>query len=358
MSEFMELALALAERGLGRTSPNPPVGAVLVRDGRVIGEGFHCKAGLPHAEVEAIADAASRGNDVQGATLFCTLEPCCHTGRTGPCTEAIIRAGISQVVFGCTDPNPKVSGRGAAALRAAGIEVTTGVLEERCRDIIRFFAKHVTTAMPFVTMKAATSLDGKLTAAHGESRWISCEESREAAHRLRDQHDAVMVGIGTALRDNPRLTCRIPEGRSPVRVVVDSSARLPPDASMLHETGRTIVAVTEHAPLLRAEALAAAGAEVLLCDAVNGRVSLKDLLGKLGQQGIASVLLEGGSELNAAMLAEGLVDRVLLFVAPLLIGGDAKGLVGGETPALADALRLTSLSVRRSGADILVEARP
>lgn len=352
----MRLALELAEKGRGRTSPNPMVGAVLVRDGRVVGKGYHARAGLPHAEVEAIRDA---GAAARGSTLYVNLEPCCHTGRTGPCTAAIIEAGIARVVAAMRDPNPLVAGRGLAALRAAGIEVTEGVLATEAARLNEAFVKYITTGLPFVVIKAAMSLDGKIATRTGASQWITGPAARERVHRLRDWYDAIIVGIGTVLQDNPSLTTRLPEGgRDPVRVILDSSARTPPDARVVvqESPAPTIIATTEQAPAERVAALQARGAEVLVCGP-GPRVDVRLLMKELARREITSVLVEGGAGINAALLEDGLVDKVIWFIAPLIIGGEAApGPVGGRgAGALEEALRLENCRWEQLGPDICFE---
>lgn len=355
-AHFVRRALELGRLGLGRTSPNPAVGAVIVRDGMIIGEGYHQQAGLPHAEIEAMRDATFRGHDPRGATLYCTLEPCCHTGRTGPCTAAIINAGIARVVVGAGDPNPLVNGKGIAALREAGIEVIEHILEDESAVLIAPFARHISTGMPYVTLKSAMSLDGKIATNAGESKWISSEQSREEVQHLRNESDAVMVGIGTALADDPRLTCRLPEGRNPLRIVVDSKASLSPSCRMLRESGKTIVATTAGADPQKVAALESAGAEVLVCSTKDGRVDLRDLLSRLGKRDVQSILVEGGSELAASFIEEGLADRLLLYVAPKIIGGAGKSPIGGKGISRMDQARIASkMSVRRIGEDLAIE---
>ncbi|MEW5762664.1 MAG: bifunctional diaminohydroxyphosphoribosylaminopyrimidine deaminase/5-amino-6-(5-phosphoribosylamino)uracil reductase RibD [Bacillota bacterium] len=353
--EYMRMALALAARGRGRTSPNPMVGAVLVRDDRVVGKGYHARAGLPHAEVVAIAEA---GPAARGSTLYVNLEPCCHTGRTGPCTEAIIEAGIARVVVAMRDPNPLVAGKGLSRLRAAGIEVEEGLLAQEAAQLNEVFIKYITTGLPFVVLKAAVSLDGKIATRTGASQWITGPAAREYVHRLRDTYDAVMVGIGTVLHDNPSLTTRLPEGgRDPRRVVLDSMARTPLDAKVLTQDGAaTIIAVTEQAPAERVAALRKRGAEVLVCGP-GPRVDVLLLAKELAHREITSVLAEGGAGINGALLASGLVDKVIFFIAPLIIGGEgAPGPVGGRGAAsLAEALRLENYHWRQIGQDLCCE---
>ena len=355
---LMRRALALARRARGQTSPNPMVGAVVARGGRVIAEGYHRRAGQPHAEAIALERAGPRA---RGATLYVTLEPCCHQGRTPPCTDAVIASGVRRVVAAMRDSNPLVAGKGLARLRRAGIEVQVGVLEEEARRLNEAYSHFITTGRPFVTLKLAASLDGKIASRTRESRWITGQQARFHVHRLRAESDAVMVGIGTALADDPRLTGRLGAPRQPVRIVVDSLARLPTDAAMLREPGgRVIVAATRRAPKPRVDALRRAGAEVLFVRARGGRVDLGPLLDALGRREITSVLVEGGSELAGSLLDERLVNRFVLFLAPILIGGkEAPTIAGGKGVAhLRDALRLDHLTLRRLGPDLLITAYP
>ncbi|MEW6398780.1 MAG: bifunctional diaminohydroxyphosphoribosylaminopyrimidine deaminase/5-amino-6-(5-phosphoribosylamino)uracil reductase RibD [Bacillota bacterium] len=355
---FMDRALALAERAAGRTSPNPMVGAVVVKDGRVVGEGYHAAAGQPHAEVVALRRA---GEAARGATLYVTLEPCCHFGRTPPCTREVMRAGVARVVAAMLDPNPRVAGRGVEDLRRAGIEVQVGCREEEARRLNEAFCKYIATGIPFVTYKAALSLDGKVATAEGDSRWISGEESRRLVHRLRDRYDAVMVGIGTVLADDPLLTCRIEGGRDPVRVVVDSRGRLPVTARLLRSgsPARTLVATTATmSGDTRAALEAIPGVEVIELPSRGGRVDPGALVRALGEREITSVLLEGGPTLAASFLAGGWVDKIMFFLAPLLVGGAwAPSPLGGEGVArLREARRLRDVVVERVGGDVLVTA--
>ncbi|MEW6772153.1 MAG: bifunctional diaminohydroxyphosphoribosylaminopyrimidine deaminase/5-amino-6-(5-phosphoribosylamino)uracil reductase RibD [Bacillota bacterium] len=356
---FIRRTLELAARARGLTSPNPLVGAVVVRDGRVVAEGYHRRAGLPHAEIEALQAA---GEAARGATLYVNLEPCCHTGRTGPCTEAIIAAGVKRVVAAMVDPNPLVAGKGIARLREAGIDVAVGVVEDEARRLNEAFIKYVTARRPFVVLKTAMSLDGKIATVTGESRWITGEAAREYVHQLRNTCDAVLVGIGTVLKDDPSLTTRLPEGgRDPVRVILDSSARMPLEARVLNQDSEapTLVATTEVAPAERLAALRQAGAEVLVCGR-GPQVNLDLLLAELAAREIVSVLVEGGSTVNASFLLQGLVDKVVWFIAPRIIGGrEALGPVGGSgIRHLARAIRLTETVVKQLGADLCVEGYP
>lgn len=356
-TKYMKRALTLARKGIGRTSPNPAVGCVIVKDGRIVGEGWHKRAGTPHAEVHALAMAGDAG---RGADVYVTLEPCCHTGRTSPCSDALIRAGVRRVVAGSPDPNPLVSGGGLEALRLAGIETVCGVLEEECRAINRPFLKHVASGHPYVTYKCAMTLDGKIATVTGESRWISCEESRRYVHRLRARCDAVMVGVDTIIADNPQLTVRHVKGRDPLRVIIDSNLRTPTTVEILSGplARKTIIATTETNPRIHRR-YQQSGADVLLCRRLDGRVDLHDLWGKLGARGIQSILLEGGSRLAGEALMQGLIDECIFFFAPKVIGSDgfSSFAITGVT-RMESALPFTDLEVRRVGSDLLVTARP
>jgi diaminohydroxyphosphoribosylaminopyrimidine deaminase/5-amino-6-(5-phosphoribosylamino)uracil reductase len=353
----MARALELAAGGLGLTSPNPAVGAVLVRDGRVVGEGYHQRAGGPHAEAVALAAAAATA---RGATCYVSLEPCAHQGRTAPCAEALIAAGVARVVAACADPNPRVNGRGLARLQEAGVEVTVGLGEAEARALNRAFFTFVTAKRPHVTLKSAMTLDGKIAAWDGASRWITGEAARHEAHRLRFLADAILVGIGTVLRDDPELTVRRPDlpAKEPWRVVADSRLRTPLGARVLRagDPGRTVVACAAPAPRRRAAALRERGVRVLELPRDGRRVALPALLGALAEMEVLAVLAEGGGELGAALLDAGLVDRVAFFVAPRLLGGrTAPGPVGGVGRALKDAVGLSGLTHHRIGEDLLVE---
>jgi diaminohydroxyphosphoribosylaminopyrimidine deaminase/5-amino-6-(5-phosphoribosylamino)uracil reductase len=355
---WMARALALAARGRGLTSPNPMVGALLVRDGTLVAECFHERAGGSHAESAALAEAGERG---RGATLYVTLEPCNHVGRTPPCVEALVRAGVRRVVAATGDPNPRVRGGGAAALAAAGVEVTLGCLEREARELNHVFFTAVERQRPHVTLKWAMTLDGKIAAFDGTSRWITGEAARREGHRLRSRSDAIVTGIGTVLADDPALTVRLeqPWPREPYRVVVDSHARLPLHAALLRTGSRTrvLAAVGEEAPAPRVAALESSGVTVLQCKSREGRVDVADVCARLFALDVTAVLLEAGRELTGAFVQAGLVDRVAVFIAPKLLGGDAApSPVGGPGLALADALRLTDLTTRPLGDDWLMEA--
>ena len=358
--KYMRLALRLAKKGMGRTSPNPLVGAVVVKGKTIVGRGYHHRAGEPHAEVLALRQAGRKG---RGATLYLNLEPCAHFGRTPPCTQAILAASIRRVVAGIKDPNPVVSGRGIRQLRRGGVTVDVGILREECQELNGPFSKFITTGEPFVTLKAAISLDGKVATRSGDSRWVSSQASRNYVHRLRQAMDAVMVGIGTVLKDDPLLTVRLPGGKKPhqpLRVVVDSRLRIPLH-SQLVRTARlypTLIATTRAASSSRRKWLAQANVEVLILENdAQGHVSLKALMKELARRGVVSVLLEGGSTLTASAVREEVVDRLLFFLAPKIIGGErAPGVVGGEgILRLKDAKPVKILKVRRIGPDFLIE---
>lgn len=354
--------IELSEQGRGRVSPNPLVGAVVAREGKVLGEGFHGEFGGPHAEVEALTSCGEA--DLSGATLYVSLEPCAHHGKTPPCTEAILSAGISRVVVACEDPSSKASGLGLAILRDEGVEVVVvdGELATRARLLNQPFRKHAKTGRPHVLFKAAMTLDGKVATPTGDSKWISNEDSRTRAHYWRAESDAVAVGIGTALTDNPELTARV-EGvyRQPRRIVFDSEARLPLASKLVQaapEISLTVV-VSRAAQTAATVALETAGAEVIVATGGNEQAKITSALEQLGEQGITSILLEGGPHLAGAFLDAGEVDELRLFLAPLLIGGrTARSLLEGEgTEAIADASKAVSLEVEHVASDLLISAR-
>ena len=358
--EYMRRAIELAERGVGFTNPNPMVGAVIVKGGKVIGEGWHERCGEWHAERNAFKNCKV---SAEGATMYVTLEPCCHYGKTPPCTEAIIEHGIARVVIGMEDPNPLVAGKGIAFLREAGIEVVCGIEEEALREQNRVFLKYISTRLPWVALKAAMTLDGKIATRTGDSKWITGAEARAYVHELRHRFMAILVGIGTAVADDPLLNCRI-EGRGvrqPIRVVVDSNARLSLESQLVQtaEEYRTIVAYTRFAPEERVKALREAGVEMLLCEEKEGLVDVRNLLELLGQFGIDSILLEGGGNLNYTFLSEGLVDELYAFVAPKIVGGmSAKTPVEGTgVEKMADAINLELKNVLNIGDDVLLKLK-
>ena len=357
----MRRALALARRATGDTVPNPLVGAVLVRDGRIVGEGWHRRAGQPHAEVEAIRDATARGELVQGATLYVTLEPCCTHGRTPPCTEAIVGAGIRRVVVAATDPNPAHAGRGLDVLRQAGVVVDVGLMEGISAVMNAGFNHWIVHGIPKVTLKAGMSLDGKIATRTGESRWITSERSRSAAMRLRQQHDAILVGIGTVLADDPSLTIRLRgRARCPVRVILDSRGRTPPSARMLTDAfaGRTVVVVTSRAPEARLRRIRGLSSVWMAPSDAAGRVDLRWLMAELGRMPVTNVLVEGGGEVHGAFLESGLAHAIRFFYGPLVLGGrEARPAVGGAGfQSLAALPRLSRIRWQRLGDDWNVAA--
>jgi diaminohydroxyphosphoribosylaminopyrimidine deaminase/5-amino-6-(5-phosphoribosylamino)uracil reductase len=351
----MRAALREAAKGLGRTSPNPAVGAVVVRGGRVVARGHHARAGGPHAEVVAIRAAGARA---RGADLYTTLEPCDHFGRTPPCSIAILEAGVRRVLVGSVDPNPLVNGKGIARLRAAGVEVVSGVLGPECDALNAHWFRYIRDRRPYVTLKAAVTLDGRIATRAGDGRWVTGEEARRWVHRLRDRVDAVLVGAGTARADDPLLTTRLPRGRGrdPIRVVLDTDLSLPGRLRLLHPRSA--------APTLVAHASAGTrplrpGVELLRCRRGRGGVDLRDLLGKLADRGVTHLLVEGGARVHGRFLEEGLVDRVAIFVAPKLAGADGVPLAAFRGPArMAGALRVEEVQVERVGDDVLVQGRP
>lgn len=353
---FMARALQLARRGLFSTAPNPRVGCVLVRDGRVIAEGWHEKAGLPHAEAAAIAVLATAGGNAWGATAYVTLEPCSHFGRTPPCAEALIAAGVSRVVAAMQDPNPLVAGQGLAKLAAAGAAVECGLLTVEARELNIGFVSRMTRGRPWLRLKVAASLDGKTALNNGVSQWITGADARRDAHAWRARSCAVLTGIGTVRDDNPRLTVReVETTRQPLKVVIDSRLETPPDAAVL-DGGGVLIAAAEDGE--RGEALRARGAEIVLLPNAQGKVDLHDLLRELGRRGINEVLAEAGTRLNGSLLRENCVDELLIYQAPILIGDAGRGMFGlAELADLAGVTRLNIIERRTVGADFRIRAR-
>ncbi|MDR1603900.1 MAG: bifunctional diaminohydroxyphosphoribosylaminopyrimidine deaminase/5-amino-6-(5-phosphoribosylamino)uracil reductase RibD [Gracilibacteraceae bacterium] len=353
----MRRALDLAARARGRVSPNPMVGCVLTRRGVVVGEGFHQRAGEPHAEIIALRAA---GEQALGADAYVTLEPCAHFGRTPPCCDALIAAGVRRVVCAMTDPNPLVAGRGFQRLRAAGVAVETGLCGAEAARLNEAFVKSTTRRLPFVLYKCAMTLDGKISAASGDSRWVSGSRARRYAHELRNGHDVVMVGSGTLRQDNPALTCRLPSGRDPVRLLVDGLLTVPDDARILKvrsPASLCLIATTARAPADRLAALRARpGVEVWQYPETE-HVPLERLLGDIARRGWNSVLLEGGGQLAGRLLAAGLIDRVEFIIAPKFIGGSGATPLGGlDLPRMADAIPLQALETEFIGPDLKVSA--
>ncbi len=362
-AEYWQRAIQLAERGLGWTSPNPAVGAVLVKDGRVIGEGWHRRHGKLHAEREALADAASRGNDPAGSTIYVTLEPCAHSGTQPPCADGLIEAGVAEVVIAAEDPTSKTRGIGPSRLEDAGIRVrcADGEAAEQALALIQDFRKRALTAKPLVTLKMAMSLDGKVATRTGDSKWISGEESRALVHRWRAEMDAVAVGAGTVAADDPRLTARPADGapvRQPARVIFDSQLSTTPGAALfedLPEAAILIIAGPEADPE-KAKALEAAGAEVIPVEGPDHEARFGCAMEALGGRGIGSVLLEGGPKLAGAAVGAGEVDRVEVFVAPLIVGGGRAATEGAGPDLMASATRVPGLCVSRVGQDVLMSS--
>ena len=354
---FLARALELAAKGVGRTSPNPAVGAVIVRNGRVIGEGFHRRAGLPHAEIEALRRVSGA---VRGATVYVTIEPCSHYGRTPPCADALVAAGVKRVVVGMVDPNPLVRGRGIRCLRRAGVEVKIGVLKDACERLNEDFVYFIRTGKPFVTIKLAASLDGRIAAAGGDSRWISGERSRRSVHALRNRVDAVLVGAETVRADNPQLTCRMRGGRDPLRVVVDGRLTLDPQARVCtqqSDASTLVFTSEEQARTTKAASLSQRGVEVVGLAGADDRVPLRPVLEELGRRGIKSVLIEGGGQVAASALREGVADKVVFFYAPLLLGSEGRAMIGPlNVDRVASGYTLHTLEVERSGNDMMVSA--
>jgi diaminohydroxyphosphoribosylaminopyrimidine deaminase/5-amino-6-(5-phosphoribosylamino)uracil reductase len=354
---FMGEALELARSALGLTSPNPAVGCVIVRRGRIVGRGATAPGGRPHAETVALTEA---GAQARGATAYVSFEPCAHFGQTPPCALALVEAGIARAVVGCVDPFPKVRGRGIAILKRAGIEVSSGVLEQECRALNEGFITRVATGRPFVILKLAATLDGRIAAAGGDSRWISSPPSREMVHRWRREADAVMVGAGTVLADNPRLTCRIQGGRDPVRVIVDGQLRTPAGARVFTERSNApAILVTTRANLERARIrYGSAPVEVLGAQTRSGEIALDEVMQEFGRRGWCKVLIEGGAHLAGAALRQGIVDRVALFLAPRILGCGLAAVEGLAFDRVRRSIRLAGLSARPVGDDWLLEGRP
>ena len=355
--KYMRQALRQARRGLGKTSPNPMVGAVIVKEGRIIGQGYHQYFGGDHAEVDAINNATE---DVAGATMYVTLEPCCHYGKTPPCVNAIIENKIGEVVIGMLDPFPEMSGKSLEVLKQHGIKTRVGVLEKECRALNEAYLKYTTTGMPFVTVKFAQTLDGRIATAAGASRWISSPASRRLAHKLRAHHDAILAGIGNVLKDDPELTTRLVRGRNPTRIILDSKLRIPLDSKVLthQEAARTLVAATPPADKAKVAALRKMGIEVLTVPPdAGGRVDIGKLLKTLAQRQISSVLVEGGAETITSFLRLGLADKLVVFIAPKILGKGTDSVGELNITDISKALKLSFERVYRSGEDIVIEAR-
>ncbi|MFV9509709.1 bifunctional diaminohydroxyphosphoribosylaminopyrimidine deaminase/5-amino-6-(5-phosphoribosylamino)uracil reductase RibD [Tepidibacillus sp. LV47] len=354
----MQLALDLARRTKGQTSPNPMVGAVVVKDGRIIGLGTHLKAGEPHAEIHALNMA---GKMAVGSTLYVTLEPCSHYGKTPPCAERIIQEKVKRVVIANIDPNPLVAGKGVELLKKAGIEVTTGVLAEEAKRLNEVFYKYITTRTPFVTVKTAMTLDGKIATYTGSSKWITGEKARNYVHQLRHEHDAIMVGIGTVLKDNPSLTVRLEQpGIHPIRVVLDTTLKIPMDAKLITDKiAPTWIFTSEKAPKGKIEQLQSMGIKVIQMSRYQD-IPINKVLQYLGRNQITSVLVEGGSTIIGQLFDQRLIDKYIAFIAPKLAGGNQSPTsIGGQGIAnMSEAVSLTNLTIERFGDDICITGYP
>ena len=359
-TRFMHHALSQAALGLGKVNPNPLVGAVIVRDNKIIGTGYHDHFGGPHAEINAIRNVEG---SIEGATMYVTLEPCSHFGKTPPCVDAIIAAKIQKVFVAMKDPNPLIAGQGIERLKENGIEVVVGLLESEAQELNRVFIKYIQTSLPYVIMKSAMSLDGKIATVTGNSQWISCPESRQYVHTLRHALKGILVGVNTVITDDPELTTRLPEGvgRNPLRIVVDSTGRIPLSSRMLNnaEGNPVIIAATSSFPESKKVKLEASGHKILILPEREGKVDLKMLMIELGKMDIDGILLEGGGTLNESALKTGIVDEIQFIVAPLLIGGrDALTPVeGAGFNTVNEGIKLHQMSARQMGNDLLITAR-
>lgn len=352
---YMKRALQLARRGMGQVSPNPMVGAVIVRSGEIISEGYHRRFGADHAERDAITRASK---SVKGATIYVNLEPCCHWGKTPPCVDILIEQGIKRAVIGTLDPQPLVDGKGVQILRDHGIEVVQGILEEDARALNEVYFHYTRTGLPFITVKYAQSLDGRIATSRGDSRWISSEASRRFAHRLRAQHDAIMVGIGTVLTDDPQLTVRLVKGKNPLRIILDSRLRIPLNARVLQGEGETLILTTDEHDPKKVEAIQGQDKEVFVVQrGPDGRAELPSLMKILAERGISSILVEGGAEVITSLLRERLVNRMVVITAPLILGQGKEGIGDLGIADLERAIRPSSRQVRQIGEDVIFDLR-
>ncbi|MBW2565761.1 MAG: bifunctional diaminohydroxyphosphoribosylaminopyrimidine deaminase/5-amino-6-(5-phosphoribosylamino)uracil reductase RibD [Deltaproteobacteria bacterium] len=353
----MKMALELADQGRGWTSPNPMVGAVIVKDGTVVGKGFHQAAGTPHAEIHALDDA---GEKARGATLYVSLEPCNHTGRTPPCTQAILKSGIKRVVAGMKDPDPRITGGGLDFLKSQGVDASVGVCEDACQRINEIFIKYVTTSLPFVILKCAATMDGCIATRTGDSKWITNPLSRQFVHELRHAVDAVMVGIGTVQKDDPRLTTRLEgrKGSDPMRIVLDGGLSIAPNAQLLHLTSDsdTLIVTGSEPAAEKRVLLEKSGARLLALNDEAGQIDLTVLMDELGKMGITSLLIEGGSRVNGSALRAGIVDKIYMFYAPKICGGEGIPVCGGMgVNLMEESLQVTDISVHRFANDVMIE---
>ncbi|GAX60625.1 diaminohydroxyphosphoribosylaminopyrimidine deaminase / 5-amino-6-(5-phosphoribosylamino)uracil reductase [Candidatus Scalindua japonica] len=352
---YMRMAIRLARKGIGKTSPNPMVGAVIVAKGEVIGQGYHKRCGDHHAEINAINSAKQ---NINGSTFYITLEPCSHYGRTPPCVDALIKETPGRVVVGSLDPNPEVNGKGIKILRSKGIKVDVGILEHECMRLNKYYFKFVKTGMPYITVKYAQTLDGRIATRGGDSQWISSEASRKYVHRLRSINGGIMVGAGTVTADNPQLTVRHVKGKNPFRIIVDSRLRIPIKSSVLTDANShlTIIATTSSAPAVKIAAVEKLGVEVWVVKKErNGRVSLRDLLRKLGKREIMSVLVEGGSEIVTSLLKAGLVDKMIIPIAPKIVGKGLESIGDLNINKINNSIKFSSFKTMKKGDDIVFE---
>ena len=349
--KYMELTLKLAEKGKGLTSPNPMVGCLIVKRGRIVGKGWHKKAGTEHAEVLAIDDA---GKKAMNSTLYANLEPCSHWGRTPPCTEKILEAGVREVIIGMKDPNPLV--HGYMELKARGIKTKIGILEDEAKELNEFYVKWIKTKKPFVIIKVAMSADGRIATKSGDSKYITSREARTLVHKLRTEVDAVMVGLNTVLRDDPELTPRLCKGKDPLKIVVDSALKMPKKCNLMKNPSQLIIATTNKAAKNEIQKMQDKGVKVLVTNSSKGMVDIVDLMKQLGRHEITSVMIEGGSELNSSAIKAGVADKILIFTAPKLIG-NGHGAIGNLGVSKIDkAINLKDPTCSRVGKDMLVEA--
>ena len=356
--KYMKSALQLARRGAGKTSPNPMVGAIIVKNGTIIGRGFHKLCGGHHAEINALNNCTT---NPWGSEVYINLEPCCHYGKTPPCTNALIKAGIKKIFIGMQDPNPEVSGRGVAQLTQAGIEVHVAILEKECRCLNEAFIKHITTGLPFVTLKSALTLDGKTSTHSGHSKWITSEDSRKLTHKLRAETDAVMVGVGTVIADDPLLTVRLyrKTSKNPLRIILDTSLRIPLACRALKPdlAPKTIIATSSKmAASKKAGAIRSKGAKIVKVSVQRNKVDIKKLIETLGQMSISSILIEGGPHINESSLDSGIVDKIMFFYAPEIMGGqNSRSIVSGKGPEkVYDSKTVHDISIKKVGRDFLI----
>lgn len=353
---YMGLAIYLARKGIGKVNPNPMVGAVIVKDNKIVGTGYHEKYGGKHAEINAIENSRESLN---GSTMYVNLEPCSHFGKTPPCVDKIIESKINKVVIASVDPNPLVQGKGVKKLRDAGIEVKVGVLDEENKKLNEVFLKYIKNKKPFVVMKVAMSLDGKIATTTGQSKWISCDESRRYVHKLRSEVMSILVGINTVIKDNPMLDCRLENGKNPIRIIVDTTLKIPIDSKIVSSAKsiRTIVVTTKHVNKNVMKLLEDKGVEILTVNLKNNLVDLKEMINKLGELNIDSILIEGGSSLNFSAVNENIVDKIQVYVAPIILGGEiSKTPIGGQgVYDIKEAFKLHKLEYKQVGSDILIE---